>query len=472
MEAAALSYPASNCITALTPKRLYTGGFLERVFWYHLVMSSQLPEAVASACSGRLDDLAVADLQDLAVSLRTAVQRLTGKLDEVLGELEERSGGQVLEHPGADGPSLWMSTRTWWRASSVVSGGQAGRDLRRATTAARLPVLRDAVTSGALSPAQAAVLYRLDGRIPAPELEASQEALVEVAAPMDPEALAQWVRHLIATHCEPAFEDETRKAHERRYLQTTRNPDGTVSGRFVLADEDAEVVLTVLEPLARRQGLKDERTAGQRRADALVEVCAGALQWMDLPQAGGRRPQLVYVMPSGWACGDAGPSLLELLEAGLVVPDSPEGLEPGPPHPASFEQHVATAPWTGPQSRARLATTLCDATLSRVFRDSIGQVSGLESLTGEITPAQRRALVARDRHCTARGCTRPPAFCDAHHLRSREEGGATTLDNLVLLCRRHHVQWHRGKLGLGDLHVPWLSRRPAGLPPPELVLRS
>jgi hypothetical protein len=187
----------------------------------------------------------------------------------------------------------------------------------------------------------------------------------------------------------------------------------------------------VLEPLSRKQGLDDTRSAGQRRADALVEVCAGALQWMDLPQAGGRRPQLVYVMPSGWACGDAGPSLLELLEAGLVVPDSPEGLEPGPPHPASFEQHVATAPWTGPQTRARLATTLCDATLSRVFRDSIGQVSGLESLTGEITPAQRRALVARDRHCTARGCTRPPAFCDAHHLRSREDGGATTLDNLV-----------------------------------------
>ena len=276
----------------------------------------------------------------------------------------------------------------------------------------------------------------------------------------------------IATHCEPHFDEQTERAHERRYLQITRNPDGTTSGRFVLADEDAEGFLTVLEPLARRAGLSDTRTAGQRRADALVEICTGALQWMDLPRAGGRRPQITYVMPSAWACGDTGPTLLELLRAGLVVPDTIAGLEPSPPHPAVFEQHVATAPWTGPQTRARLDTMLCDADLTRLFVSPIGQVNSLQSLTPEVTPAQRRALVARDRHCVARGCTRPPAFTDVHHLRHREDGGASTMDNMVLLCRRHHVMWHKGQITLKDLHVPWLTSRPAGLPPPELLLTT
>ncbi len=115
---------------------------------------------------------------------------------------------------------------------------------------------------------------------------------------------------------------------------------------------------------------------------------------------------------------------------------------------------------------------LCDSTLSRLFVSPIGQINNLQSLTGHITPAQRRALVARDRHCIARGCTRPPAFCDAHHLTHREDSGATTLDNLVLLCRRHHLQWHKGSLTLNDLHVPWLTQRPAGLPPPELLLTT
>jgi hypothetical protein len=53
-----------------------------------------------------------------------------------------------------------------------------------------------------------------------------------------------------------------------------------------------------------------------------------------------------------------------------------------------------------------------------------------------------------------------------HHLRSREDGGPTTLDNLVLLCRRHHVLWHDGRLLLADLRVPWL-RRP--LDPPMVA---
>jgi hypothetical protein len=29
------------------------------------------------------------------------------------------------------------------------------------------------------------------------------------------------------------------------------------------------------------------------------------------------------------------------------------------------------------------------------------------------------------------------------------------MDNLVLLCRRHHVLWHQGKVQLRHLTVPW-----------------
>lgn len=60
--------------------------------------------------------------------------------------------------------------------------------------------------------------------------------------------------------------------------------------------------------------------------------------------------------------------------------------------------------------------------------------------------------------------TRLPAMCDAHHRTARADGGATTLDNLVLLCRRHHVLWHLGKLKIGDLHIPLLKRATTGPP--------
>ncbi|CAA9352193.1 MAG: hypothetical protein AVDCRST_MAG07-3101, partial [uncultured Frankineae bacterium] len=115
----------------------------------------------------------------------------------------------------------------------------------------------------------------------------------------------------------------------------------------------------------------------------------------------------------------------------------------------------ARAAWSGPQTRSRIEAILCDARISRVLLDSVGQVQRLESLTDSITPAQRRMLAVRDSGCVARGCTRPPALCDAHHLVHRADAGPTCLDNLVLLCRRHHVQWHQGKITHRDLRIPW-----------------
>ena len=69
---------------------------------------------------------------------------------------------------------------------------------------------------------------------------------------------AAWVREQIATHCEPVLEDQQRTAQSKRYLQTRQEHDGTVRGSFVLASEDWESVATVLEPLARRDGLSFE----------------------------------------------------------------------------------------------------------------------------------------------------------------------------------------------------------------------
>ena len=52
----------------------------------------------------------------------------------------------------------------------------------------------------------------------------------------------------------------------------------------------------------------------------------------------------------------------------------------------------------------------------------------------------RRALAARDGQCRFPGCGN--RRCDAHHVRHWADGGETALDNLVLLCRRHHRAVH------------------------------
>jgi hypothetical protein len=54
---------------------------------------------------------------------------------------------------------------------------------------------------------------------------------------------------------------------------------------------------------------------------------------------------------------------------------------------------------------------------------------------------------------------------DVHHLVRQADGGSHDLDNLVLLCRRHHVLWHLGKTTLADLHVPWHPQASGAGPP-------
>jgi hypothetical protein len=99
---------------------------------------------------------------------------------------------------------------------------------------------------------------------------------------------------------------------------------------------------------------------------------------------------------------------------------------------------------------------LCDARIERLVLDDSGRIVSLTTDTDDVTAAQRRAVAARDRCCTRKGCSRPPAFCDLHHLIARADGGAHEVGNLVLLCRRHHVMWHRQQITLTDLRVPWL----------------
>ena len=84
----------------------------------------------------------------------------------------------------------------------------------------------------------------------------------------------------------------------------------------------------------------------------------------------------------------------------------------------------------------------CDASLVHMRHDADGAVIDVGRKTRTIPPSIRRALAARDTSCRFPGCT--SRRCDAHHVDHWCDGGATSLDNLVLLCRRHHRAVHEG----------------------------
>ena len=82
----------------------------------------------------------------------------------------------------------------------------------------------------------------------------------------------------------------------------------------------------------------------------------------------------------------------------------------------------------------------CDAGAVVMRHAADGSVLDVGRKTRTIPPALRRALLARDRQCRFPGCN--ARRCDAHHVEHWADGGPTRLDNLVLLCRRHHRAVH------------------------------
>ena len=115
---------------------------------------------------------------------------------------------------------------------------------------------------------------------------------------------------------------------------------------------------------------------------------------------------------------------------------------------------------------------LCDARVQVVMEDSGGHVVSMGRTSREPTPSMIRQLRYRDFGCTFPGCG-VRRFLRAHHVHWWSRGGATDLDNLILVCAFHHTLVHehgwgvrRDPDGLLEWFRPGGSRYQSGAAPP------
>ncbi|WP_165962937.1 HNH endonuclease signature motif containing protein, partial [Occultella glacieicola] len=106
--------------------------------------------------------------------------------------------------------------------------------------------------------------------------------------------------------------------------------------------------------------------------------------------------------------------------------------------PATFTDN------TGPVPRDLLERIInCSGEVYRIIFSPDNEVINHGRAHRLFTPSQRRALITRDRHCTAPDCTVPPERTESHHAtRWWSNGGDTDLDQAALLCYYHHRWVH------------------------------
>ena len=86
---------------------------------------------------------------------------------------------------------------------------------------------------------------------------------------------------------------------------------------------------------------------------------------------------------------------------------------------------------------------MCDCALHRVVMKGRSAILDYGTSTRTIPATLWNALVVRDEACRFPGCDRPSTWCQGHHVVWVERDGPTRLDNLVLVCARHHKRLHQ-----------------------------
>ncbi|MGH3744584.1 MAG: DUF222 domain-containing protein, partial [Mycobacteriales bacterium] len=211
-----------------------------------------------------------------------------------------------------------------------------------------------------------------------------------------------------------------------RALDGFWHDDGSVDLGLHLPAVDAAVFCTWVEAASGRHGPDDQRRPAERRADALLDLIRQALDDGTLPSAGdSRRPHVDLLADLDQLRADA---------HGTV--------------------QVGGRPVPGPLLRELVCEP--DLRLSVTHHDTLVDQGRTHRL---VTPALRGRLAVRDRHCRFPGCDITPGRCRAHHIRHWADGGRTDLQNLILLCPRHHAAAHGGwQLTLEpDATVTWTS---------------
>jgi hypothetical protein len=150
-----------------------------------------------------------------------------------------------------------------------------------------------------------------------------------------------------------------------------------------------------------------------RRADALAEVAETYMNSEPVPNSTADRYQVVvHVAATNSATADV----------------------------SAETSHIENGPHVSAETSRRIA---CDSSVLGIKESDNGEPLAIGRKTRSIPPAMRRALRMRDKGCLFPGCTNDK-FVDGHHIEHWADGGKTNLNNLVLLCRRHHHLVHEG----------------------------
>ena len=219
--------------------------------------------------------------------------------------------------------------------------------------------------------------------------------------------------------------------HEQRKLTFASDEDGSLVIRARLPAEQGALVLKALEMAM------DRAKAERQEPDVSAETFNNPNPKSRVPFSVHRADALIELAETYLSHGAKTSTTAERYQ--VVIHVSAETLEDGSGEICELEH--------GPNVSAETSRRIsCDSSVVKLFEDETGEPINIGRKSRVIPSAMRRILKARDKGCRFPGCTHQ-YYIDRHHIKHWAEGGETSIDNLVQLCRYHHRLVHEGGFG-------------------------
>jgi hypothetical protein len=316
-------------------------------------------------------------------------------------------------------------TTAWIAKHGATDRATAQRQVRIANALAEAPALAEATTNGTITTSHAHVITSALAGRPADTVADEAQMLVASAESMTLPSFAhgagRWGK----------LNDRT-GAHDPVKQPSWVHVNKTFTGRYALkGDLTADDGLRLKHYLDTSMDVVYRRERNKRSSPKNTPPPA-------FP------PTPVRERTSSERCAEA---LVGLTESGFAAdPEVPGGPQAAIGIVVTVEQDAAgtrATTNTGVEiDRAVLDEYCCDSQLYRLVRNQSNVIINEGRLKRTVTDKQRLSLASRDLGCAVPDCGIPPSWCHAHHIEFFRNGSTTDLDNLVLLCRRHHAQVH------------------------------
>ena len=300
----------------------------------------------------------------------------------------------------------------WLNFKCGIGMNAAREKVRVAHALTELPLISEAFRKGRVSYSKVRAMTRIAD-------QTNEDYLLMIAN----HGTAHHVEKLVSQYrrCKRLQDvDNANETHKNRELYCFHDEDGSlvIKARFP-AEQGALILKAIDMAMDAAENEETDVTAetsepdtySTRRADALAEIAETYMQTEPVPASTADRYQVVVHVTA-------------------ETSSSPE----------VENAHIEGGPHVTAETSRRIA---CDCTVVGVIDGEQGEPLSIGRRSRTIPPAMRRALRFRDKGCRFPGCTNT-RFIDGHHIKHWADGGETSMDNLVQLCRHHHRLVHEG----------------------------